>query len=105
MRRMIKRFANGCDPRRGIVGAGLVPARVFERSQSIANYIIEGFEYPGGLELLATVHWITQGNAEAKEDLKAAIKDVHEWSEHKRKNFSAEHIEIAWHRLKDPGWF
>jgi O-acetyl-ADP-ribose deacetylase (regulator of RNase III) len=67
--------------------------------------LIEGFEYPYGLELLATVHWIAQENPEAKEDLQTAIREVHKWSDHKRKNFSVDNIEIAWQRLKDQGWF
>ena len=66
--------------------------------------LIEGFEYPYGLELLATVHWVTQEDEAAKQDVGVAIERVHEWSERKRKTFSPEHITLAWNRLRDGGW-
>ena len=66
--------------------------------------LIEGFEYPHGLELLATVHWVTQENEAARNDVNAAIASVHAWSERKRKTFSPEHIQLAWQRLSDENW-
>lgn len=66
--------------------------------------LIEGFEYPYGLELLATVHWVTQEDDEARHDVNTAITRVHAWSEHKRQKFSSEHIALAWERLRDGGW-
>ncbi|HYP02286.1 MAG TPA: macro domain-containing protein [Pyrinomonadaceae bacterium] len=66
--------------------------------------LIEGFEYPYGLELLATVHWVAQEDEAARQDVSAAIARVHEWSEHKRQKFSSEHIALAWERLRNGGW-
>jgi O-acetyl-ADP-ribose deacetylase (regulator of RNase III) len=66
--------------------------------------LIEGFEYPYGLELLATVHWVTQEDEAAKQGASVAVERVHEWSERKRKTFSPEHIELAWNRLSEGGW-
>ncbi len=66
--------------------------------------LIEGFEYPYGLELLATVHWVAQEDEAARQDMNTAVARVHEWSEHKRQKFSSDHIALAWERLRDGGW-
>lgn len=67
--------------------------------------LIEGFETPYGLELLATVHWIaTREDPAARGDITAVIAGVHNWSPRKRKFFKEPHIHVAWQRLKDTGW-
>lgn len=33
-----------------------------------------------------------------------AVAGVHGWSERKRDRFRAEHVQAAWHRLKDQDW-
>jgi O-acetyl-ADP-ribose deacetylase (regulator of RNase III) len=78
-------------------------SETFKRIDRVAD-LIEGFEYPYGLELLATVHWVAQENQLAKTDVEIAIRDVHSWSELKRKKFAAEDIKIAWQRLHEFGW-
>jgi O-acetyl-ADP-ribose deacetylase (regulator of RNase III) len=78
-------------------------AETLERLEHVTR-LIEGFEYPYGLELLATVHWVTQEDEAAKQDAGAAVERVHEWSERKRTTFSPEHITLAWNRLRDGGW-
>ncbi|MEE9257314.1 MAG: Appr-1-p processing protein, partial [bacterium] len=67
--------------------------------------LIEGFETPYGLELLATVYWIAQEKPETKEDVQFAIEGVHGWSAYKKKSFKPAHIKAAWRRLKEEGWF
>jgi adenine-specific DNA-methyltransferase len=64
--------------------------------------LIEGFESPYGLELLATVHWVAH-NEEAT-SLDAAVTAVHAWNESKRQRLSREHIALAWERLRGRGW-
>ncbi|WP_397596529.1 DNA methyltransferase [Silanimonas sp.] len=64
--------------------------------------LIEGFESPYGLELLATVHWVAH-NEEAT-SLDAAVTAVHAWNESKRQRLSREHIALAWERLQAQGW-
>jgi adenine-specific DNA-methyltransferase len=64
--------------------------------------LIEGFESPYGLELLATVHWVA--SREGATTLDEAIARVHAWSDSKRQRMSAEHIRLAWHRLVSQGW-
>ncbi len=67
--------------------------------------LIDGFETPYGLELLASVHWVAkQEDDKAKTDVKAAVKGVHLWSDRKKKYFKEAHIRIAWSRLKDQAW-
>lgn len=63
--------------------------------------LVEGFETPFGLELLATVHWVTtRENANSPED---AITKVYAWNERK-KRFSPRQIGIAFQILQSKGW-
>lgn len=64
--------------------------------------LIEGFETPYGMELLASVHWlITQEHARNYDD---AVKLLHGWNERKAHVFKDEHIVIAWNHLDQLGW-
>src|SRR5205823_9470967 len=58
------------------LGKHLRTKRRFERVLEL----IEGFESPYGLELLATTHWVARKNPEAARDLDAAVRDVQKWS-------------------------
>ena len=66
--------------------------------------LIEGFETPYGMELLATVHWVAQEDPGGAPDASIAVDKVHEWSARKRRSFKPEHIHTAWQRLHDEGW-
>lgn len=63
--------------------------------------LINGFETPFGMELLATVHWVArqEGAATPAE----AIEKIYAWSERKRR-FDPRQIEIAWGALQSKGW-
>jgi len=65
--------------------------------------LIEGFETPYGLELLASVHWLAV-HEKIVTSAEEAIKGMANWNERKRKMFKPEHIEIAWNRLCAQGW-
>lgn len=67
--------------------------------------LIEGFETPYGLELLATVHWVAKCEHEAASNPQVAVRKVQAWSPRKEKLFKPEHIQKAWHRLQDERWF
>jgi hypothetical protein len=70
------------------------------RCQKVVH-LVEGFESPFGLELLATVHWIlTRDHPVAGEDL---IARVYAWPERKRQ-FSAQQIRLARRVLAERGW-
>ncbi|NER36023.1 MAG: Appr-1-p processing protein [Oscillatoria sp. SIO1A7] len=68
--------------------------------------LIEGFETPHSMELLATVHWVVEEeDFEAARDCERAIALVQEWSDRKRKQFKPQQIRKAWERLRDRNWF
>ncbi len=62
--------------------------------------LVDGFESPFGLELLSTVHWVTQNGPSALDDV---VEDVHGWSERKQQ-FSRRQIGIALDVLVSQGW-
>jgi O-acetyl-ADP-ribose deacetylase (regulator of RNase III) len=63
--------------------------------------LIEGFETPFGMELLATVHWVAtkEGAGTAEE----AIAKAYAWNARKRM-FKERHLRIAWDVLAEQGW-
>jgi O-acetyl-ADP-ribose deacetylase (regulator of RNase III) len=63
--------------------------------------LVEGFETPFGLELLATVHWVvTREHAASVEE---ATAKVYAWNDRKRR-FSPRQIGIAYDALRANGW-
>lgn len=75
-------------------------SEVQERFERVAK-LVEGFETPYGLELLATVHWvITREGAANPEE---ALSQIHTWNERK-KAFTARQIGLAFETLKSKGW-
>lgn len=63
--------------------------------------LVEGFETPFGMELLATVHWVA--TRDGARDAEAAIEAVHAWNPRKRR-FSPRQIRLAWDTLASQGW-
>jgi len=63
--------------------------------------LIEGFESTYGMELLATIHWVT--TREGAASVQEAIAKTHGWNERKRM-FSPEHIQVAWDVLRSKHW-
>lgn len=68
------------------------------------SHLIEGFETPYGMEMLATVHWVAQHNFQAAVDVDVAIAEVQAWSDRKRHLFKPSHLQKTWKRLQDQGW-
>ncbi len=64
--------------------------------------LIDGFEDPYGMELLASVHWVAVEEGARRE--KEAIEKIQAWSERKRKVLKPRHIKVAWQRLEEEGW-
>ena len=64
--------------------------------------LIDGFETPYGLELLATTHWVAAH--EGASNPGAAAELIRAWSPRKEHLFTDEHVEIAWTRLDEGGW-
>ncbi|NKL03311.1 Appr-1-p processing protein [Rhizobium leguminosarum bv. viciae] len=63
--------------------------------------LVEGFETPFGLELLATVHWVVKHEGAVSAD--DAVAKVHAWNDRKRR-FSPRQIGIAFDTLHTKGW-
>lgn len=63
--------------------------------------LVEGFESPAGLELLATVHWVM--THEAPLSLDDVVARTHAWHPRKRK-FTARQVGIAVDVLSRQAW-
>lgn len=108
---LISGYADGGDaPDKPLT---LVPGAVEEAERYLATHeathkrldrttaLVEGFETPYGLELLATVHWVvTQEFAQSVPDIATR---VHDWNPRKRQ-FTLDQINLASTRLREQGW-
>lgn len=63
--------------------------------------LVDGFETPYGLELLATVHWVA--TREAADTPEKAVTRIHNWNDRK-KAFTQRQVAIAFNTLKAKGW-
>jgi len=64
--------------------------------------LIEGFETPYGMELLATVHWTAAEKPKASLD--EIVQAVHGWNVRKREIMPPAHIKAAYDRLVAEQW-
>jgi O-acetyl-ADP-ribose deacetylase (regulator of RNase III) len=64
--------------------------------------LIEGFQSPYGMELLATVHWVAKYEGAATQE--QALAAVRAWNDRKRALMAPEHVAAAWNRLQQSGW-
>ncbi|MFY9342276.1 MAG: macro domain-containing protein [Planctomycetota bacterium] len=74
-----------------------------ERLERVAR-LIEGFETPYGLELLATVHWLVTHQPEGQRDLGGVLAGLQGWSRRKGDLFTEHHVRVALERLTSEGW-
>ena len=109
-------FVSGCadggdapDRRLRLVPGALEEARGFLEGKADTHarfarvsQLVDGFESPFGLELLATVHWVAAGKAKAR-DLDEVTEHAYAWSDRKQQ-FSRRQIELAFGVLSDKGW-
>ena len=84
------------DAQRLLAGNEQTRAR-FER----VSRLVDGWESPVGMELLATVHWVTQHGP--IHSLGELVERTHAWSERKRM-FTPRQIAIAAQTLESNGW-
>jgi O-acetyl-ADP-ribose deacetylase (regulator of RNase III) len=66
--------------------------------------LIEGFETPLGMELLATVHWVMTHVKAAGENVEMAIDAVHKWNSRKAASMKPVQIRAAWAHIREQGW-
>ena len=108
----IRGYGDGSDRAQvQVLPAGHKAAQAFLEKEQAANkylervsQLIEGFETPYGMEMLATLHWVAQEDLQAAQDCDVAIQKVQEWSERKKNLFKPRHLEIAWNHLNAKGW-
>lgn len=116
LQRMEGHFLRGYGDRSRAASVRLLPGAIEEARSFLdlyqetrqrlerVSHLIEGFETPHGMELLATVHWVAQEDPQVKRDVQAAVDGVWAWNRHKREIFRADHIAAAWSRLRERGW-
>ncbi len=75
-------------------------AETLDRIERVTK-LIDGFETPDGLELLATVHWVCVH--EGANTPEKAITATYEWNDRKRQ-FSEHQIRLAFETLHEQGW-
>ncbi len=99
------------DTQRPDVEISLMPEAVKKADEYLQNHkeeqlqlervanLVEGFETPYGMELLASVHWMAK-----HENAQDIVREVHGWNTRKKKLLRAEHILLAYQRLQEEGW-
>ena len=97
------------DRRLQLVPGALEEARAFleGKADTHARFarvsaLVDGFESPFGLELLATVHWVAAERSSAL-DLDEVTEQTYAWNDRK-KQFSRRQIELAFGVLSEKGW-
>jgi hypothetical protein len=69
--------------------------------------LVEGFETPYGLELLASIHWLAW-NASADStpatDVESAASALKSWNARKAEQYDHHHVSVAWDQLASHGW-
>jgi O-acetyl-ADP-ribose deacetylase (regulator of RNase III) len=114
LRHLEGHFLEGYGDGTSHTGISLLPGTVEEAQQFLeenpetlerfdrVGALIDGFESPYGLELLATTHWAA--SREQAGDAQEATDAVRAWSPRKERLFTREHVELAWARLGEGGW-
>lgn len=109
---MVSGYADGGDaPRKPLT---LVPGVEGEADEFLAGQettqqhlkrvsdLVEGFESPYGLELLATTYWVVS-ESKGKDSVEDVTEKVYGWNDRKRQ-FTPRQIGIAMHTLQRQGW-
>ncbi len=108
---LISGYADGGDDpdkQLQLVPGAIDDAKAFLESKSRTTInldrvsdLVEGFETPFGLELLATVHWIVERDKTSSVD--QVVEKTYAWNERK-KQFSPRQIALAVNVLSAKGW-
>lgn len=64
--------------------------------------LIQGFQSPYGMELLATVHWVA--TREQAHNSESALERIQAWNARKRHLMKPAHVSAAWQQLIELGW-
>ncbi len=74
-----------------------------ERLERVSR-LIEGFETPYGMELLASLHWLAAHRDTPPKGAEQAVVELHGWNDRKRRVFDPKHVHVAWERLSEEEW-
>ncbi|AKH70084.1 putative phosphatase, C-terminal domain of histone macro H2A1 like protein [Spongiibacter sp. IMCC21906] len=74
---------------------------VLKRVSEVAE-LIEGFQSPFGMELLASVHWVA--TREGATNAYQALSKVQAWNPRKKQIMTQSHVNAAWQQLETLGW-
>jgi len=77
-------------------------ADLAQRVERVAR-LIDGFQSPYGMELLATVHWVVMQEHDVR-DFDQLMGAVRSWNERKAQIMQPAHVRAAWERLLEQGW-
>jgi O-acetyl-ADP-ribose deacetylase (regulator of RNase III) len=77
---------------------------VFRDAVDRVAALINGFDDPFGLELLASVHWVATAEDPPARSASEAAEAVRQWTPRKRERYDAAHVRAAWKRLVDAGF-
>lgn len=96
--KMLTLLPGAVDAARGFLDQHDGSRARFER----VTRLVEGFESPFGLELLATVHWVMSREGATEQ---ASVEDtVYRWNARKKEQFTPRQLRIAEERLRSQGW-
>lgn len=73
-----------------------------QRIERVAR-LIDGFQSPYGMELLATVHWVV-AREQGLQTFEELISAVHAWNKRKAKIMQPAHLRVALDRLIEQKW-
>ncbi len=112
----LRGFGDGSNPVAHAEPIVVLPGAIEEASPVLAEnpaitsrmnrvlQLVEGYESPFGLELLATVHWVAaQTDWDPDDGSQKIIERVQAWSPRKKRLFAPEHITAAFERLQQQG--
>jgi O-acetyl-ADP-ribose deacetylase (regulator of RNase III) len=77
-------------------------AALSERLERLHS-LIDGFQSPYGMELLATVHWVAHHEPDAHTP-SGAMAAIRAWNARKQRLMQPAHVHAAWERLSSQGW-
>lgn len=80
---------------------GELESDIHNRITKVAE-LIEGYQSPFGMELLASVHWVAKNGGAT--DSEQALQAIQDWNPRKKQIMQPQHVNAAWHRLKSAGW-
>ena len=76
-------------------------SNIQDRIKKVAA-LIDGYQSPYGMELLASVHWVATREGAANSE--QALEKIQHWNLRKKQMMQASHVESAWNQLSSFGW-